>query len=1828
MRLSVLLAFLLTAASAQAQPTFSRSFAPNAIGPGSQTTLTYFLTNPEPVRIDGLAFTDSFAGQEGVGAGLMVASPAQATTTCPAEQGGAVVLTATEGSSVVSFSGASLPAGASCTVTVNATASTPAVYETSAVLSSSVGDSQPASATLTVDANRIGFTKSFAPASVPFGGRSRLTYVLDASASGNSFNSLAVTDMLPEGITVADPANASTTCETAQVAASPGSSQVVLSNPIGVVFLSAGATCTVSVDVIGSVIGQLGSVSGDLSARNQTFVILSNGLAGATLGVTGGGLQLTKTFVDDPAAPGGTVTARYRVTNLSRLDQATAIAFEDDLDAALLGLAATGTPTPACGGTVSGTSTLVLSDGVLAPEASCSFDVSLQIPAGASPGTYPAATSSITATVGGSVVTGAPASDDLFVAFVPTFAKSITPDPASGGELVTVAYTITNTDTGNGLTDLRMDDPLSGDIGGAVIESLPANGSCGPGSVFFVQSVGGISTFSFSGGAVDPGASCTFDVGVRLAAGTPTGEYVTTSGPLQGQLGGAAVTSPGATATFQVFSPPALSVSLPPEAVQPGGTVDLTIAINQSDEDTFGASELGFTLDLAALPGLSATGLPIMGCGGTLSGSAGDTFLTFSGGSLLPAEDCTFDVTLAVDVSAASGTTTLTTSPLSATVSGQAVTGVAASADLTVSSLTFSTTFVGDPVNPGTALDVTFDIANVSATANATAVTFTDNFSSVITGMTITSAGEADVCGPGSQSIVSGSSFFIVTGGALAPGESCQISATVLVPANAASGDYTNVTSALTFQEGGTSRAIPAATDVLTVTEDVPPLFTAAFGPTVIATNGTSTLTLTIDNAASLAEAAGLAVATALPTNVVVATPSSASTSCAGGTLTAADGGTSVSYTGGSVAGGASCTISLDITGTAPDLYTVTTGDLTSSLGNSGPASADLRVAEMMFAKTFAEDGVAAGGSTDLTFTLTNGSTADTYQRLAFSDDLDAFLTGAVASGTPQTDVCGTGSQLTGTSVLSLSDGTLAPGESCSFTVTVVLPGAASPGMYVNETSALTARVGVADVTLPAATDALQVFVPPTFAKAFAPDAVLFGEGSTLTFTIDNTAEVAAATDLAFADDFPAGLVIATPSNASTTCTGGTLTAADGASALTYTGGTVAAGTACEVTVDVISTTPGTFLNTSGDLTSSLGNSGPAAATLAVASPPPAFAKAFSPEEILAGGVSTLTLSIDNAVATEAASDLDVTDNLPAGMTVATPSNATTTCTGGTLTAADGASTLTYTGGTVAAGASCTVAVDVTSATPGDLVNTTGELTSSLGTSGTASATLTVSAAPPTFTKAFAPETVALGGRSTLTLVIDNAAAPVAATDLTFTDALPSGMVIATPGNAAATCTDGTLVAIDGASTLSYSGGTVAASASCTISVDVTGTEVGALVNTTSDLTSSLGNSGPASATLTVEQPALLATKAFALFDRDNPRTADEGETIRYTIEASVEDGRTLSGVVFDDVLSPYTALRVGSVSTNVGVVTSGNDPGDTSVSVNLGTLTPASGTVKITFNTAVVGGIPESVAVLCNQGTFTGDFPVVGTDDPSEPGISDPTCTPVTQPDVNIEVVSLTAERGGQVVMQGTLTNTTANPIRVQVSGRLLTPDGQTIPSEGRRVSVQPGATIGPAQLIRGINLSASAPDGLYRLTLDAVTVNTSRLVDTDVVEFTLTPAGMLADASDATTADADVPAAAVAAPAAASLSAEDLAAIEPGAGPNPFLGRTVIRYGLPEAAQVDLRVFDLQGRLVAVLQSGSRPAGLEEVVFDASARPVGVYIWRLSIDGEVTTGRVTLVR
>ena len=70
----------------------------------------------------------------------------------------------------------------------------------------------------------------------------------------------------------------------------------------------------------------------------------------------------------------------------------------------------------------------------------------------------------------------------------------------------------------------------------------------------------------------------------------------------------------------------------------------------------------------------------------------------------------------------------------------------------------------------------------------------------------------------------------------------------------------------------------------------------------------------------------------------------------------------------------------------------------------------------------------------------------------------------------------------------------------------------------------------------------------------------------------------------------------------------------------------------------------------------------------------------------------------------------------------------------------------------------------------------------------------------------------------------------------------------------------------------------------------------------------------------------------------------------------------------------------------------------------------------------------------------------------------------------------------------------------------------------------------------------------------------------------------------------------------------------------PNPFNPQTVIRFGLPEAGTVRLRVVDLMGREVSRLADEDRDAGFYEVVWngtDAGNRPVasGIYFYQLEV-------------
>jgi flagellar hook assembly protein FlgD len=83
----------------------------------------------------------------------------------------------------------------------------------------------------------------------------------------------------------------------------------------------------------------------------------------------------------------------------------------------------------------------------------------------------------------------------------------------------------------------------------------------------------------------------------------------------------------------------------------------------------------------------------------------------------------------------------------------------------------------------------------------------------------------------------------------------------------------------------------------------------------------------------------------------------------------------------------------------------------------------------------------------------------------------------------------------------------------------------------------------------------------------------------------------------------------------------------------------------------------------------------------------------------------------------------------------------------------------------------------------------------------------------------------------------------------------------------------------------------------------------------------------------------------------------------------------------------------------------------------------------------------------------------------------------------------------------------------------------------------------------------------------------------------------------------------------------------------PNPFNPTTLIAYDLPRAADVRLVIYDVQGRRVAELVNGAKPAGRHETTWNgrnASGEPVasGVYFYRLIAGDFVQTKKMVLLK
>ena len=112
---------------------------------------------------------------------------------------------------------------------------------------------------------------------------------------------------------------------------------------------------------------------------------------------------------------------------------------------------------------------------------SCTFDVTLTIPAGFPPGIYTNTTEQPTATVGGTIYTGKPASDTLTVIGAPTLAKAFTDDPVGPGSTVTLEFSLTySADASGDATGITFTDDLAPVLAGLIATGLPLAQACDP----------------------------------------------------------------------------------------------------------------------------------------------------------------------------------------------------------------------------------------------------------------------------------------------------------------------------------------------------------------------------------------------------------------------------------------------------------------------------------------------------------------------------------------------------------------------------------------------------------------------------------------------------------------------------------------------------------------------------------------------------------------------------------------------------------------------------------------------------------------------------------------------------------------------------------------------------------------------------------------------------------------------------------------------------------------------------------------------------------------------------------------------------------------------------------------------------------------------------------------------------------------------------------------------------------------------------------------------------------------------------------------------------
>ena len=771
----------------------------------------------------------------------------------------------------------------------------------------------------------------------------------------------------------------------------------------------------------------------------------------------------------------------------------------------------------------------------------------------------------------------------------------------------------------------------------------------------------------------------------------------------------------------------------------------------------------------------------------------------------------------------------------------------------------------------GESTQLEINLTNNDTVNSLTGVTYTDTLpSSFVVSSPLTTS--ISGCGSGTINTSVGSNTITLSNGTIAPSALCRIRVRVVSPTQ---GTYTNIIPAGPDGVGSlqTDQYVTNPSDVTAPVNVQSVGISKAFNPTSFAQGDTSTLTITLRNPSSTTYT-NMHFEDTLPGTLVVSgTP--AASQC-GGTVSVSPDNKTITLDGGVISPGntttpGSCTVVVQVTSPTPsddppDTNIIQAGALTGSVNNLLPASAQVSVVErtILVDKNFGADFV-ENGTTSLTITLSNqASTA--FTGVNFTDTMPADLT---IVGTPTASAsCGPSALVTanGTS-LTLVNGVIPAGSvsspgTCTINTTVTSSVVKfSPG-FNNSISA--GDVCSAQTICNANSDSDTVNVYPiggnaTVSKSIEASTILPGNSTSITITIRSPRDTGLS-QIHLIGNFPGDMVLT--STPTTTC-GGTLSGGIGSQYIELTNGTITnPNRTCTISANITAYTPGTLTNSipANSLSTYEGRTDPNNRSDNLSVTSFSMSKQFSPNRIAPDGLSLLTIFLSNS-SLQPINDVSLSDDLAAmdqaltGYTVRVynPSGQayepTTDCGSGVITADDEASSFSLSDAVIPASDGsvdglCRINIYVTGKnTSGSLVTSTNRVytndvdgiingSTTVHPIQNASATLGIEPLSILVDKAFNPLSVYNGSYSTMTIELRNPSSAASLSQITFTDNMPTGMILAAPVNFNTGTCGGTLTGIPGGQSFSFSGGSLPPLGSCTLSLHVTMTVTGNLVNT------------------------------------------------------------------------------------------------------------------------------------------------------------------------------------------------------------------------------------------------------------------------------------------------------------------------------------------------------------------------------------------------------------